>query len=270
MSFTTENFRNGMKCIIASLKQGHQRDLCSMDEQMESPGKQTEEIANKSIHQTQNDVDTLVDQPELPTIINEDNLVESKNNSDALVNDVPPSSIQVEESMQNKISTVSDILSPFDQEQQSLAESREEEMHKLITIPETWQVQIVHGAVIALPATLKPSETQTEIYLKSGTHLFFQSGRISISNANFHNVDANEKPSPCIKGWYRKQYLGGFRDKRTQIENFHANAQTVTPQQLRDQVTGVIDFCLLTSVSANTSIFRGRYPRTIEILKPNS
>lgn len=36
--------------------------------------------------------------------------------------------------------------------------------------------------------------------------------------------------------WHRKKYLGGYRDRRTQVEYFHAQTQTTTPQEIRAQV----------------------------------
>ncbi|KAJ1566201.1 hypothetical protein HK405_010784, partial [Cladochytrium tenue] len=37
-----------------------------------------------------------------------------------------------------------------------------------------------------------------------------------------------------LSKWFRKMYLGGFRDKRTGIEYFHAFSQTPTAQELKD------------------------------------
>ncbi|KAJ1548881.1 hypothetical protein HK405_013530 [Cladochytrium tenue] len=37
-----------------------------------------------------------------------------------------------------------------------------------------------------------------------------------------------------LSKWFRKMYLGGFRDKRTGVEYFHAFSQTPTAQELKD------------------------------------
>ncbi|TPX32262.1 hypothetical protein SmJEL517_g04567 [Synchytrium microbalum] len=94
-------------------------------------------------------------------------------------------------------------------------EERGEEIPAVIIESESGlPVMDSHGVVELPPAELKPMETQTDIAESPKEHT---------------------KPVPNITGWYRKQYHGGFRDTRTRVEYYHADAQTVTPQELRNQ-----------------------------------
>lgn len=39
-----------------------------------------------------------------------------------------------------------------------------------------------------------------------------------------------------LQKWKNKPYLGGFRNKKTGVEYFHARSQTVTPQDIQAMV----------------------------------
>lgn len=43
-----------------------------------------------------------------------------------------------------------------------------------------------------------------------------------------------------LSKWYRKPYLGGYRNKITKVEYFHASTQTTTPQEKRAMVNYMI------------------------------
>ncbi|KAJ3082455.1 hypothetical protein HK102_001665, partial [Quaeritorhiza haematococci] len=64
--------------------------------------------------------------------------------------------------------------------------------------------------------------------------------------------DPNKIKSNLLK-WYRKPYLGGFRDKHTGVEYFHAVTQTTTPQEIRAMTK--------TGVYVSTERDRVLYPR---------
>jgi hypothetical protein len=51
--------------------------------------------------------------------------------------------------------------------------------------------------------------------------------------------------SSNLKGWYNKQYLGGYRQKVSAIEYFNAETQTPTPQEIRNQNVFIIYFDIL-------------------------
>ena len=58
---------------------------------------------------------------------------------------------------------------------------------------------------------------------------------------NENNNENNEYPfsytlNADFSKWYRKPYLGGYRNKITKVEYFHASTQTTTPQEKRAMV----------------------------------
>ncbi|TPX43836.1 hypothetical protein SeLEV6574_g04836 [Synchytrium endobioticum] len=111
----------------------------------------------------------------------------------------------------------SDANSPSDQEQSpSSVEVRK--LDPRVSISDVafaaTPPQIQHDVIILLPAEVKPSETQTD---------------------TVDQPDLSQTSTASVKGWYRKQYHGGYRDRRTQVHYFHATAQTITPQELREQ-----------------------------------
>ena len=56
-----------------------------------------------------------------------------------------------------------------------------------------------------------------------------------ITTANVPQIASKIKSN--LRQWFNKSYLGGFKHKQNGMEYFHAETQTLTAQELRNEVS---------------------------------